>query len=75
MSRSGFEVGVVYEAQDVKGDIILVTSVEPCYPDAFGDRVAFLWLASDADRMARYIGHEHHFSPDKKSFQRFKRVG
>jgi hypothetical protein len=72
MSRSGFEEGAVYEAQDVKGDVILVTCVEPA--DDESDQVHFVWLASDGERLAKYIGVEHRFSPDRKSFQRFKRV-
>ncbi len=59
-------------SQDVRGDLILVTRVEPA--DDESDQVHFVWLASDADRMAKYIGCEHRFSPDRVSFQRFKRV-
>jgi hypothetical protein len=73
VSISGFEVGSVYEASDIRsGDFILVTSVEP--HDHASDLVAFVWLSSVTTRKSKYIGPERWFYSDRKRFQRFMRV-
>ncbi len=71
-SSKGFEVGAVYESRDVKGDLILVTLVEPF--DDVSEHVAFVWLGSDGPSVTPFLGAEHHFYPDQTSVRRYRRV-
>lgn len=73
MSNSGFEEGCVYESRHISGDVFLVTRVMPI-DNADCDDVHFVWLAADTPYIVDFLGHEHSFVPDRRSFELYKRV-